>query len=190
MNKHTPGPWTLEANDSVVVMSGQAVIVAPAPDGEPFSRQQANARLIAAAPDLLAMLERCDRLLATIQSTSGEDSSRCIQIDRDSIRQLIAKVKGGSMKLTICKSPNGAVALRSDRGQVCEMLAGYDQTRLQDAQHIAHCVNVHDKLVEVLGAIIDNEDHAITCGARVYGKGSPTWDVYEAGRRALKMAKQ
>ena len=92
--KYTPGPWGLEANDSVVVMSGQAVIVGPAPDWEPFARQQANARLISKAPELLAMLERCDRLLSTIQSASGNDASRCIQIDRDSIRALIQQAKG------------------------------------------------------------------------------------------------
>jgi len=57
--------------------------------GEAYDR-----RVTVSAHALLAMLERCDRLLSTIQSASGNDASRCIQIDRDSIRALIQQAKG------------------------------------------------------------------------------------------------
>ena len=87
--KYTPGPWTLEANDSIVVMSGQAVIVGPAPDWEPFARQQANARLIAFAPDLLAMLERAVAML----NDPNADEFTATAFESDA-RALIATIKG------------------------------------------------------------------------------------------------
>ncbi len=54
----TPGPWTVEKHEkSTVSMGGQCVIVAPAPDGASYGEQVANARLIASAPELLAVLK-------------------------------------------------------------------------------------------------------------------------------------
>lgn len=88
--KHTPGPWELEANDSVVVMSGQAVIVGPAPDGEPFARQQANARLISKAPELLAMLERVTERLFVVENHPAPQNALLLR----EARALIAKIKG------------------------------------------------------------------------------------------------
>lgn len=55
-NKHTPGPWIVESDGTTVSMSGQCVIVSPAPDNASRDVAMANARLIAAAPDLLASL--------------------------------------------------------------------------------------------------------------------------------------
>lgn len=64
MIKHTPGPWTVEhhggpwhifgANDERV---GTYSTSAPASTAEQWDVSQANARLIAAAPELLAALE-------------------------------------------------------------------------------------------------------------------------------------
>jgi len=62
--RHTPGPWVIDANDryhvespdgsalpwSIATISGSA--------GPGTNRSEANARLIAAAPDLLAALEK------------------------------------------------------------------------------------------------------------------------------------
>lgn len=55
---HTPGPWTIDNDRSTVCMAGQRVIVGPAPDGAPREVEIANARLIAAAPELLAALRQ------------------------------------------------------------------------------------------------------------------------------------
>ncbi len=57
MSKHTPGPWATDGGDTVVAMGNQIVVTAPAPDGASREEMKANARLIAAAPDLLAVLE-------------------------------------------------------------------------------------------------------------------------------------
>lgn len=51
---HTPGPWTVESDGSSVSFGGQVVITAPIYDEGSRDEEKANARLIAAAPDLLA----------------------------------------------------------------------------------------------------------------------------------------
>ena len=75
--KHTPGPWDVQD-----VFEGRIPIDAPQKstgyDGateiclvsaEDDERQGANARLIAAAPDMLAALEKCVSLLNRIQES-------------------------------------------------------------------------------------------------------------------------
>lgn len=69
--KHTFGPWSQEADGSLVI-NGQ-VIAEPswlAPDRSPREEQLANARLIAAAPELLAQLDRCVRFASRSASTA------------------------------------------------------------------------------------------------------------------------
>lgn len=52
--QHTPGPWTLDpgANGWSLINNGQDVTA------EPFDCSEADARLIAAAPEMLAALRR------------------------------------------------------------------------------------------------------------------------------------
>jgi hypothetical protein len=62
MNQHTPGPWLCEAV-GISVACGQKKIVATFEieleiEGASVFDMQANARLIAAAPELLAALEK------------------------------------------------------------------------------------------------------------------------------------
>ena len=57
MSKHTPGPWATDGGDTVVAMGNQIVVTAPAPDGASREEMKANARLIAAAPELLEALK-------------------------------------------------------------------------------------------------------------------------------------
>lgn len=54
--KHTPGPWRIESDGSSMAMGGQVCIVSPAPDNASRDEEQANARLIAAAPQMFAAL--------------------------------------------------------------------------------------------------------------------------------------
>lgn len=60
--KHTPGPWSTEVDRKkaleINIVSGNRPFVATAwPANHPDKEQEANARLIAAAPDLLKALE-------------------------------------------------------------------------------------------------------------------------------------
>ena len=77
--QYTPGPWTVENDGMTVSMGGQCVIVGPAPDGSRIDEERANARLIAAAPDLLVA---CKALLAyandysDTMATSGQGAEQ------------------------------------------------------------------------------------------------------------------
>lgn len=67
MSKHTPGPWRAEVNamgDKLCIWSG-AYPVAIVRDAH---EQSANARLIAAAPELLEVLKMAQRELHTTKS--------------------------------------------------------------------------------------------------------------------------
>lgn len=99
MSKHTPGPWAYE--DPMgrevgywIVQRGLetydwsciAVVTADKDTaGRPITyvEQQANARLIAAAPELLAWLKRCE---AMVSSDSGPP-------DWDTVRAVISKAE-------------------------------------------------------------------------------------------------
>ena len=61
MTKHTPGPWILNPHDSCLISGHRngwhsniaKTVVIPGHDSERYAIAAANARLIAAAPDLL-----------------------------------------------------------------------------------------------------------------------------------------
>lgn len=57
MSKHTPGPWALKYGTQIFSAADPHINVATANRFSSLEAQQANARLIAAAPELLAMVE-------------------------------------------------------------------------------------------------------------------------------------
>jgi hypothetical protein len=75
---HTPGPWHYETgDDGAAIYTGFTIAKIPI-DGSDW---QSNAHLIAAAPDLLAALERLAHPMADDE-------------DLDYAREVIAKAKG------------------------------------------------------------------------------------------------
>jgi hypothetical protein len=86
MSKHTKGPWSYRLDDSDVWAGDVRVCRKPHNVSAYDKEWQANARLIAAAPDLLAALE--DLLYQAEHSKEGS-------WDRDEARAAIAKAKGG-----------------------------------------------------------------------------------------------
>jgi hypothetical protein len=82
MKTHTPGPWR---TTGLNVRAGDALICYAtnhwADDETPENERQANANLIAAAPELLSALERLAHPMA-------DDD------DLDYAREIIAKAKG------------------------------------------------------------------------------------------------
>jgi hypothetical protein len=104
--KHTPGPWRIVIDDDGNSLSGRPMIAA-APEldcaivhWDGFEQEfwesargkkemHANARLIAAAPDLLEALERCLNFIENTESEMG-DTLEC----GDKARAAIAKAKG------------------------------------------------------------------------------------------------
>ena len=91
MSKHTPGPWVVVGNLTKYVearlvggLIQEVAACGPTMADEGYGQQQeANARLIAAAPDLLEALKRCkfDSLNMTLE-------------DREFCRAAIAKATG------------------------------------------------------------------------------------------------
>ena len=52
MKKTSKKNWKVESDGTSIVIDGQVVITDTAPDGSSLDERKANARLIAAAPDL------------------------------------------------------------------------------------------------------------------------------------------
>ena len=81
--KHTPGPWHINAPASVVSIDGLHVCDVNG-YGATDERKQADARLISAAPDLLAALEYI----------MAWDSDWTVEQARTMARAAILKAKG------------------------------------------------------------------------------------------------
>lgn len=95
MVEHTPGPWLIENPDSAV---GEFKIISPDGDDDPWNvaltfgfaedgKAMANARLIAAAPDLLTALADL------IRASDGHGNS---WRERDNARAVLNKMAGGA----------------------------------------------------------------------------------------------
>lgn len=62
--KHTPGPWEFCGNDSLPILHVYAPDHRNVFNGErPLEEQEANARLTAAAPDLLEAAKRAEKVI-------------------------------------------------------------------------------------------------------------------------------
>ena len=102
--QHTPGPWSLSPSfdrverrvqhgDSPALVWGIANGMNSAhPDYMPRSEQIANARLIAAAPDLLDLLTAADRL----EELTGENLAVYARTFAALARAAIARATGGA----------------------------------------------------------------------------------------------
>ena len=73
--KHTPGPWITERCDTgiEILNTEQESVAVACHFGNPYSsiREEANAKLIAAAPDLLKALEKMSVEFATHKDESS-----------------------------------------------------------------------------------------------------------------------
>lgn len=96
---HTPGPWAFRMTgwrtNPFAIYSPRrpgAVACVPARTSVPLDEQSANARLIAAAPDLLAALEQCLPIIdAHRHAALGEGDIAAMNA-----RAAIAKAKGAN----------------------------------------------------------------------------------------------
>ena len=102
---YTPGPWSASTqgpNDPWVIIAGcgPAFVASVEDDGALITRVEANAnaRLIAAAPDLLAALEDAEFLLRMIGMNPKEAGAMVDSCKRSSAdaRAAIAKARGES----------------------------------------------------------------------------------------------
>jgi len=97
--KHTPGKWTafgIDVRSSPVVLEGK--LIAETRDYPMGSREleesYANARLIAAAPELLEALKNARAVVAEYECRGDEDCDHC-QVIHHIIDPAIAKAERG-----------------------------------------------------------------------------------------------
>lgn len=95
-NKHTPGPWSvgeLDENQFVNVYAADGYSVAIEVQGEDLTEAEANAHLIAAAPELL---EACETALGVLYPHFDDDRDRSPEaFASNKILSAIAKARGG-----------------------------------------------------------------------------------------------
>jgi hypothetical protein len=96
-SKHTPGPWRISLVDETLIQGGGRDVAMACGDYDTdFERMEANARLIAAAPDLLAALIGLQYILASAESNaSGNPNHDHVQQRVGAVRAAIAKARGG-----------------------------------------------------------------------------------------------
>lgn len=98
MSKHTPGPWTAEYDDygDEVWFGGRGagMWTIHGPNCYLGGQSEANARLIAAAPELLAMLIQLRD--EWFKPRYGHNDVGLASLLRDKIRAVIAKAEGSN----------------------------------------------------------------------------------------------
>ena len=100
-SKHTPGPWTAANQDTetneIPIKCGKSILARVAPRPHWDATQEANARLIAAAPELLAALKGLFEHCAMIHRVWGDGSN---QKEADAAiaagKAAIAQAEGGA----------------------------------------------------------------------------------------------
>ena len=107
--KHTPGPWTIlsgtyENGKQFKVVGDESFYAMVGGDKQSMTSGEtlANARLVAAAPDLLAALEKAHGLLSDLESDiheAGKDCPNLYNADfipgvRNTLLAALAKAKG------------------------------------------------------------------------------------------------
>lgn len=88
MNKHTPGPWDADEEDFSIYQIETSDQIAEVFSHHPPEELEANARLIAAAPELLEAL---------IELTEYSGGAFCVCDDphvMDRVKAVIAKARG------------------------------------------------------------------------------------------------
>lgn len=93
--KHTPGPWKIYQSQATmprVIVSADGSSVADANAGFPCAEdeQDANARLIAAAPDLLDALRILEEFVTELTKAGEDRQNRLVELEGDKGNRLFA----------------------------------------------------------------------------------------------------
>jgi hypothetical protein len=91
-DKHTPGPWRVSKNDSIYAKDE---FIGIALSGKPWGRelpQEANARLMAAAPELLEFVEGVAEGLNTGSNPGHLEDA--VEFLEERAQRIIAKIEG------------------------------------------------------------------------------------------------
>lgn len=88
VSEHSPGPWFVHPLFQTSVMNKEGDVAEASPSNP---RRFYDARLIAAAPELLAMVRELTELLAMAQDSTEDETCA----GADAARALIARIEGG-----------------------------------------------------------------------------------------------
>lgn len=91
MSKHTPGPWEVDDTCSrcVVPAGGMGRIAMCHGDSVPPDEEDANAALIAAAPEMLAALRRLFKACGHMPIEATPESAEMMMAGLDAVRAVI-----------------------------------------------------------------------------------------------------
>ncbi len=104
--KHTPAPWKVQnprhfpnkENAHYFIVNGDALVsIMPELQSNRTEESEANARLIAAAPELLEIVEELGRFITNIENgfkPSTEDTISAFKFIAPQVRAAIAKAEG------------------------------------------------------------------------------------------------
>lgn len=88
---HTPEPWIYD--DGFIYGADNTMICDPHADNQDIDEREANARLIAAAPELLERLQDCVKVLQSFQDQL-QGKSIAVTANLEYARAAIAKAEG------------------------------------------------------------------------------------------------
>lgn len=96
--KHTPGPWGVVDENPTIYVCGQNedLVIADCREANDRDELLANARLIAAAPEMLAALNEISEIGKTLNTDGAclHDIPRVVRRVVDNVRSAIAKAEG------------------------------------------------------------------------------------------------
>ena len=90
MSKHTPGPWYAVEHTKGVIITGQGKQIADVYDHR--KTRFANARLIAAAPEMYGALKATRKALAMQVYETGQPGTWATMLD-DRLAEILAKIE-------------------------------------------------------------------------------------------------
>lgn len=92
--QHTPGPWELVERHAVIWHEDQVVAECPSDGGISDDARHANARLIAAAPEMLVALKKIAEGRGRFSLDQLEFASNVIEGSKEIALAAIAKAEG------------------------------------------------------------------------------------------------
>ena len=92
--KHTPGPWSVSGRDGDEIWAARTFGATAIATVDPGEDSRANARLIAAAPDLLVALKEIAKGEGPFSRRPLEHAANTIEHMKEIARAAIAKTEG------------------------------------------------------------------------------------------------
>lgn len=94
-SKHTPGPWKMKFSNISQVVAENGALIAKCNRLDSLVNLQANALLIAQAPELFSIVERLSLLADGLANSNSSAEEMATRLAEDA-KKVIAKATGGA----------------------------------------------------------------------------------------------